>query len=232
MAEMQTIIRGLPLEAKFAGGGEGAIGGYASTFGNVDFFGDIVAPGAFAKSLARHRADSTAPAMLWCHDQAEPIGRWDRLVEDDRGLSVAGVLNAAARRGPEARTLAKDGLLALSIGFVTITAARDKAGHRIIAEAELLEISLVAMPANPLARITEARSLAGAPPSPITAQWVERVLRGAGCPKALARSVIARGLRGAVDEQSTGDAKAYAAISEIVRAHQAHVVLITKGTTR
>jgi hypothetical protein len=230
MDDLQQLIRGLPLEAKFAGGGEGAISGYASTFNNVDFFGDIVAPGAFAKTLARHRADNTSPALLWSHDPAEPIGRWDRLVEDDHGLSVAGVLNAAARRGPEARALAKDGLLALSIGFVTVIARRDKVGHRIIAEAELLEVSLVAMPANPLARITEARSIAGAPPSPITPQWVERVLRGAGCPKALARSVIARGLRGAVDEQPAGAAKAYAAISEIVRAHQARVASILKGT--
>jgi HK97 family phage prohead protease len=127
-----------PLEIKLANSGE--ISGYGSTFGNVDLGGDIVAPSAFAKSLAEHAAEKTKPAMLWQHDLREPIGVWTDAREDGKGLLLNGKLTLDTRRGAEARALAKDGALALSIGYQTIDADFAN-GNRIIKEARLFEVS-------------------------------------------------------------------------------------------
>ena len=40
--------------------GEGVVEGIASSFGNVDSYGDSIAPGAFMASLADHQARSPA----------------------------------------------------------------------------------------------------------------------------------------------------------------------------
>ena len=61
--------------------------------------------------------------MLWQHDPAEPIGRWQALAEDARGLRVAGRLNLAVQRAREIDALMREGALdGLSIGFRTLEA--------------------------------------------------------------------------------------------------------------
>ena len=52
---MQAFEFLAPIEAKFATR-TGELTGYGSTFGNVDLGGDIVAPGAFTKSISEHEA--------------------------------------------------------------------------------------------------------------------------------------------------------------------------------
>ena len=59
--------------------------GYLSTFGNEDRGGDVVVKGAFAESLKAH-----TPSLLWSHNNSEPLGVFDSLVEDDKGLYVKG----------------------------------------------------------------------------------------------------------------------------------------------
>ena len=57
-------------EVKFASGRSFA--GYGAAFGNVDAYGDVIAPGAFTKTLSEHAAAGTMPAML---AQARRLGR-------------------------------------------------------------------------------------------------------------------------------------------------------------
>ena len=65
------LERTAPLQIKFAPGDAGTISGYASVFGPpADRHGDVIAPGAFAESLA----SGDKPLMLWSHDLSEPIG--------------------------------------------------------------------------------------------------------------------------------------------------------------
>ena len=66
------------------------IQGYASLWGAEDQGGDIVEPGAYAASLARLRASGDSIKLLWQHDPAQPIGVWDEVREDARGLYVKG----------------------------------------------------------------------------------------------------------------------------------------------
>jgi HK97 family phage prohead protease len=175
-----------PLEVKLADSGE--ITGYGSTFGNIDRGGDIVAPGAFGNSLAEHKAEGTAPAMLWHHDLAEPIGVWTEASEDSKGLLLKGKLTVGTKRGAEARALAKDGALAMSIGYRAKDADYQN-GARILKELELVEVSLVSIPMNPEARIVSVKSAAAAEIR--TAIQFERFLKQHGFANSLARRLAA-----------------------------------------
>lgn len=140
------------LEVKFAGGppvltdGQ-VIEGYASLFGMTDQGGDAVLPGAFAASLARIAARGDKVRMLWQHDPTRPIGVWDEVREDGRGLWVRGRLLPEVAQAREAAALIGAGAIdGLSIGYRTIRAERDAAGRRTLAEVELWEVSLVTFP--------------------------------------------------------------------------------------
>ena len=147
-----------PLEAK-AEGAAGIVAGYASTFnGKPDSFGDIIAPGAFTDSLKHHKEANTRPALLWSHDQASPIGKLLDIEQDDFGLHVRTRLTLSVPLARNAFALAADDCLAFSIGFGVVEKSQ-RGNSRIIEKAHLAEISLVAMPANSIARITDVKSL-------------------------------------------------------------------------
>ena len=120
--------------------------GYASLFGVADGAGDLMAPGAFTKSL-RTRGLSRI-RMLYQHFAHEPIGVWEEIREDARGLYVRGRLTTDIERGRDVLALLKDGALdGLSIGFKTKAARRDPAtGARTLIEIELWEVSVVTFP--------------------------------------------------------------------------------------
>ncbi len=148
----------LPLEFKFASQDDGVtFEGLASTYGR-DLHGDIVAPGAFTKTLAEHKAAGTRPALLWSHDPSEPIGVIESLEEAPDGLRIKGRL-ADTARARDARALAKMGALGgLSIGFRTRKASTGPEGARVIEDLQLFEISFVATPANPGARLATIKA--------------------------------------------------------------------------
>jgi hypothetical protein len=135
--------------------GDGAvIEGYASLFGRRDQSGDVVQPGAYAAGLRAMAADGRRVKMLWQHDPAAPIGVWDEVREDDRGLYVRGRVLTEVARGREAAALLAAGAIdGLSIGYRTIRAARDQKGARALHELELWEVSLVTFPMLPEARV-------------------------------------------------------------------------------
>lgn len=162
--DQSTILRAsIPVATKFAGAAAGTVEGYASLFGGgPDAYGHIVAPGAYAASLARHRREGTVPVMLWSHDPASPIGRWETLAEDPKGLRVAGVLNLKADRGQQAHEHLKAGdVNGLSIGYRVPDggAVPNADGTLTLKEIDLLEVSIVAVPANWQARVTGVKQL-------------------------------------------------------------------------
>ena len=92
------------------------ISGYASRFGEADLSGDVVQRGAFSASLLSRMEPFP---MLFGHQTDTPIGIWDRIVEDEIGLFVAGrILGDAA----STRRLVESGAVSgLSIGSVSYT---------------------------------------------------------------------------------------------------------------
>jgi HK97 family phage prohead protease len=124
----------------------GQFEGYASLFGVPDGAGDVVARGAFARSLKREGVSRVR--MLYQHFAHEPIGVWEEMREDSRGLYVKGRLVTGIERGRDVLALLNEGALnGLSIGFRTRRARRDPStGLRMLLEIELWEVSVVTFP--------------------------------------------------------------------------------------
>jgi HK97 family phage prohead protease len=148
---MKIETKFLPIEVK-ADSESGEIEGYGSVFDNVDDYGDVIAPGAFEKSI-----QSRKPRMLRDHAPFKVIGVWDEVVEDRRGLKVRGRI-VDTPLGRETRTLLAAGALdGLSIGYRTIDAEKSGNG-RLLKEVELWEVSVVTFPANEQARVDRVKS--------------------------------------------------------------------------
>ncbi|PTV97145.1 hypothetical protein C8J27_101254 [Rhodobacter aestuarii] len=154
MDQMESGLLETGLEHKFcrADGpmqveGGTQIEGYASLFGTPDQGGDVVQPGAYARALERLAEQGGRVKMLWQHDPAQPIGVWDSVTEDARGLYVKGRLLPEVARAREAAALVAAGAIdGLSIGYRTLRAHRNEKGARLLAELELWEVSLVTFP--------------------------------------------------------------------------------------
>jgi Escherichia/Staphylococcus phage prohead protease len=149
------------LEHKFARFGDGltvtddaVIEGYASLFGQTDQGGDNVQKGAYRASLKALFETGQRVKMLWQHDPAQPIGVWDEVREDDKGLWVKGRLLETTQKGREAAALIQAGAIdGLSIGYRTKRASKNDKGQRLLTELELWEVSLVTFPMLPSARV-------------------------------------------------------------------------------
>ncbi len=137
---------------------EGAIiAGHASLFGATDQGGDVVQKGAYAASLGRLARQGHGVKMLWQHDPTRPIGVWDEVREDERGLFVKGRLLLEVQAAREAHVLLQAGAIdGLSIGYRTIRSEKSAAGGRLLHEVELWEVSLVTFPMLPQARVQAA----------------------------------------------------------------------------
>jgi HK97 family phage prohead protease len=138
---------------------EGEFEGLASTFGNVDEGGDMIRPGAFKASIK----NAKRIRLLWSHDMREVIGIWQSLEETDKGLLAKGQLALGVQRGKEALELMRMGAVdSLSIGFrVPKNGSQFENETRILTKVDLMEISVVAMPMNPKARIQSVKSANG-----------------------------------------------------------------------
>ena len=143
-----------------ATGEDGTIEGYGSVFGVKDSYDDVIEAGAFSESLKAHKAAGTMPAMLWQHDSSAPIGVWEEMSEDAKGLKVRGRLALTTAKGREAYELIKMGALkGLSIGFVaTAKSYNDADGVRTLMGIDLWEVSVVTFPANGKALLTGVKS--------------------------------------------------------------------------
>ncbi len=130
------------------------IEGYAALFGVTDLTGDVVRAGAFRASLARR---TTALPMLVEHEGRLLAGHWTDVREDARGLFVSGALRDDLPGAARARRQLARGIDGLSIGFVAIAAQQTGRG-RVLEDIELLEVSIVTFPMQPLARLSLVRS--------------------------------------------------------------------------
>lgn len=160
--------------------------GYASTFGNEDCDGDIIINGAFAESIASGRKVK----MLWQHGWDNLIGSYPVITEDSKGLFVQGRINLGVEQGREAYALMKSGDLdSMSIGFVTVNSTyNEKNNLRYLNVVDLYEISLVTMPANDQALVTDVKSI-----EEITSlKDAEKILRQNGFSKNAATVFVAK----------------------------------------
>jgi HK97 family phage prohead protease/HK97 family phage major capsid protein len=122
------------------------IAGYANTT-SKDRAGDIVTAEAWAKGVENFRRN---PVMLYQHKHDCPIGRFDKITVDKKGIYVEGSVSDAAEKNYGIHTLIKDGALkSFSVGFrVKDGKYNSKDDTMLITDVELLEISVVSVPCN------------------------------------------------------------------------------------
>jgi uncharacterized protein len=144
----------------------GLIRGYGSCFGNVDSYGDTVAKGAFAASISDINSGAVNyPPMLAQHgtNSQMPIGVWDSIEEDNRGLKLRGRLALNTAKGLEIYNLLKmkprPALNGLSIGYVAKDFELHRTGpvKRTLKAVDLKEISVVTFPADKYARVASVK---------------------------------------------------------------------------
>jgi HK97 family phage prohead protease len=149
----------------------GYFSGYGAYFSNEDAYGDVIERGAFSVSLDEWKAAGKLPPMLLQHgggflggaDDLVPVGKWDAMREDSKGLRVEGHLFAMGTdRGQYIYEGLKEGVLdGLSIGFrVRESRMGTRAGEpdRTLTNIDLVEVSIVTFPANPKARVSSVKT--------------------------------------------------------------------------
>ena len=122
------------------------IAGYANTT-SKDRAGDIVTAEAWAKGVENFRQN---PVMLYQHKHDCPIGRFNQITVDKKGIFVEGTVSEAAEKNHGIHTLIKDGALkSFSVGFRVKDGKYNSVDDTmLITDVELLEISIVSVPCN------------------------------------------------------------------------------------
>ena len=139
----------------------GRITGYASVFGVKDSFDGII--NDIKNSVA------SMPLMLGNHEHYSgcPIGIWDSLEVDSKGLKISGIINTEIQLGKEIYSslkFAKDNnsssSMGLSIGYYPdwdkYVVDKEYIGH-IFSVKKLPEVSIVNFPANTQAVVTDIK---------------------------------------------------------------------------
>ncbi len=131
----------------------GTFTGIAST-DDVDYGGDVVANGSIKWD------QSQLPPLLFNHDPAEVVGVISALEWQSDGLHVSGQLALEVPKAAELYSLIRRGaaVRGISVGMVVNKTAKRSDGVRVILDAWLHEVSIVAMPANRNAKISEMKS--------------------------------------------------------------------------
>jgi HK97 family phage prohead protease len=190
-----TKNSGVPLDLK-AVGDDGTIEGYGSVFGNVDSYGEIVMPGAFTQSLVDMKRKGQTIKMLWQHNPTMPIGVWDDLAEDSKGLWCKGrILKDVTQLAKEAHGLIKEGALdGLSIGYRTIDADPhpSKPGIINLVTLGLKEISPVTFAANDRARVESVKHILAAGNLPTVREFEDFLRDAGGFSKTLAAAIAGK----------------------------------------
>ena len=143
----------------------GIVEGYASTWTKTpDSYGDIVIKGAFKETLKKRKATGHPFPLCFNHDFDQIIGAVFEAEEDDYGLKIrASFLNTPAAQ--EKRELVKEGIVwqfsfAYSVlGAEAPTEEEKKQGiYQKLTKLDLYEVSLVPVPANQTAIVTEIKN--------------------------------------------------------------------------
>lgn len=150
-----------------AGLAEGQFEAYASIFGNVDSYGDVVQPGAFANSLKTWADSGNLLPVLFGHNMADPdfnIGHVVEAVEDARGLKVIGQLDLESPKGLQTYRMLKGKRISqMSFAYDVVKGSAgtlDGLDVYELHEVKIYEVSLVTIGANQATEILAVKSAA------------------------------------------------------------------------
>lgn len=129
--------------------------GYASTFGNVDSYGDTIIKGAYLDTLENRERSIK---LRWNH-WGDVIGKWTTIKEDDKGLFVEGELTPNHSKANDVFASLKHGAIdGLSIGYFSVKEEPNETGGFDLKQIHLYEISIVEEPADIHATVDNVKS--------------------------------------------------------------------------
>jgi len=179
---------------KLESDGSGFVG-LASTFGNVDSYGDTILKGAYSQTLADHGM----PKMFFNHSSDQvPLGKWVKAEETDAGLLLSGEFTPGNALAQEVKAALKHGTVdSMSIGYRLKKGdyTDTEAGRTIKNVSHLAEVSIVTFPADKFARVdlSSVKSYADEIKTMETIREFESFLRDAGgFSKGAAQALTAR----------------------------------------
>lgn len=181
--------KALPLtDAQLSDDGPGTLSGYASVFNGVDAYGDTILPGAYTATLPQFLTDGF---IGWQHrTDVFPVAIPTVAREEARGLWIEAQFHtdpeAQRARAVVAERLAAGKSMGLSIGFFPIDFEyADGGAIRRLKTIDLVEVSLVLVPADAAARVAavkarEAPAPVGLDPLRVRLAFKARALRRRG----------------------------------------------------
>lgn len=143
----------------------GAISGYFSTYDRIpDSYGDVIAKGAFTETIAKRKESGHPFPLCYNHDLNQIIGSVDpNDIEDtDKGpLMKASFFGSALAQ--EKRELVKEGVIfqfsfAYDVLEAGLTTLDDGTKANELRKLDLFEVSLVPIPANQRAVMTDVKA--------------------------------------------------------------------------
>ena len=173
----------------------GSIEGYASVYYGTDSYGDTIVKGAFDDCVRSEEK----PKMFFNHDRCSvPIGKWEEVTADDKGLYVKGKLNLEVSQAKDVYSAVKAGdidgfsvCMMIDPAHYTLKDEGDQWGGGFIEHVEALpEISVVTFPADKAARIEKVKSVDFSKFANLSD--FEHLLRDAGFSKSTATGIVSR----------------------------------------
>ena len=150
---------------QFKADDSGTISGYFSTYDEIpDSYGDIVAPGAFADTIKAREATGHPFPLCINHDINQIAGQVDSIEDTEKGpLMTASFFNTPLAQ--EWREIVKSGaVFQFSFAYdvrgmeLPTEAQRAKGITRILTKLDLFEVSIVVVPANQNAVVTDIKA--------------------------------------------------------------------------
>lgn len=142
----------------------GKIAGFFSTYEKIpDSYGDIIEPGAFTKTIEKRKASGHPFPLCWNHDFSSVIGVVDNVEEKEIGPYIeASFLDTALAQ--DVRKMVQSGAVyQFSFAYDVLswrepTAEEKKMGvQNVLQEVEVFEVSVVTVPANQNAVVTDIK---------------------------------------------------------------------------
>ena len=141
----------------------GTISGYFSTYDREpDSYGDIIAPGAFTETIKNREASGHPFPLCWNHDLNQIIGKVDAIEDTEKGpLMTASFFDTPLAQ--EKREIVKSGVVyQFSFAYDVLEAGPTELENGTKAnelrKLDLFEVSIVPIPANQNAVMTDVKS--------------------------------------------------------------------------
>ena len=141
----------------------GTISGYFSTYDREpDAYGDIIAPGAFTETIKAREESGHPFPLCWNHDLDQIIGKVDSIEDTDKGpLMTASFFDTPLAQ--EKREIVKSGVVyqfsfAYDVKDWEEVELEDGRKANELKQLDLFEVSIVPIPANQNAVMTEVKA--------------------------------------------------------------------------